>query len=46
MKVDFDYIIARASSAGCVLASRLTEDPGVTVALVLVAISSCRFRKE
>lgn len=30
----FDYVIVGAGSAGCVLAARLTEDPGVRVALV------------
>ena len=31
---EFDYVIIGAGSAGCVLAARLSQDPGVKVALV------------
>jgi len=34
MSETFDYVIAGGGSAGCVLAARLSEDPGVSVCLL------------
>jgi choline dehydrogenase-like flavoprotein len=34
MATEFDYVIVGGGSAGCVLAARLSEDPGVKVALI------------
>ena len=32
--MEWDYIIAGGGTAGCILAERLTEDPGVSVLLL------------
>lgn len=34
MKKTFDYIVVGGGSGGCVVASRLTEDPNVSVCVL------------
>ena len=41
---EFDYVIVGAGAAGCVLANRLTEDPGTRVLLLEEPLSPRRER--
>ena len=43
---EFDYVIVGGGTVGCVLANRLTEDAGVSVACLLYTSPSPRDRQK